>query len=379
MVASRPESGRRPLFALLFLGAFALTNAPAPLVGQALAAPVLDGTVLTGDSAMVDGIVVLHHLQGDEAGEVDSLRVGEGGGFSFGLPNVPDPANGDVFIASVRHQGVLYFGPTITAAIQLDSLYTIHTYDTLVAPAQGVEVPLQSRSVFLEPGADGWQVTDLFQLRNDEQRTIVARSGGVTWRYPLPAGAREVQAGEGELDIEAATYEDGALVVRAALPPGERLFFVRYVVEEPTIGIPNRGSTEAFDVLIREPAPPLDVEGLVLTDRVELEVGSTYLRYSAADVSAPTVNIVPGEEERNPPFAWVAVILTLILTMSGVLLLRPEPGPAAAAGRAVDRESLLREVARLDEDFESGTPDQAETRAYRRRRAELIDQIRSVR
>jgi len=348
-------------------------------MGQALATPVLDGSVLVGDSAMADGIVVLHHLRDGSAGEVDSARVGQGGAFSFPLPNVPDPANGDVFIASVRHQGVLYFGPTITAAIQLDSLYAINTYDTLLAPLEGLPVTVQSRSVFFEPDTDGWRVTDLFQLRNDEQRTIVARSGGATWRYPLPTEAREVETGEGELDVAAAAYEDGALVVRAALPPGERLFFVRYVVARPTIEIPNLGSTEAFDVLIREPAPPLEVEGLTLTDRVELEAGSTYLRYSAADVTAPTVNIVEGAEERAPPFAWVAVILTMILTVSGVLLFRAQPDRAPAGRTGPDRDALLREVARLDENFEASEPDQAQTRAYRRRRAELIAQIRSVR
>ena len=223
-------------------------------------------------------------------------------------------------------------------------------------------------------------MTDLFQLRNDELRTIVARSGGATWRYPLPAEALDVEAGEGELDVGAAAYEDGALVVRAALPPGERLFFVRYRVPVPTLDIPNRGSTEAFDVLIREPAPPLEVDGLALTDRVELEAGSTYLRYSAADVAAPFVRIVEGEDDGHPPVAWAAVILTLILTASGVLLLRPAQGargPQAVSGP--DRDALLRQVARLDDEFEAGEGTEADTRAYRRRRAELIEQIRSVR
>ena len=352
--------------------------APIALEAQAEASAVLGGTAFVGDTAMVGGTVVLHHIADGTQGELDSMAVGSDGAFAFRLPNVPDPGRGDVFFASIRHHGILYFGAAITTAVQLDSVYDIHAYDSLVAPLEGMPVTLQSRSVFFEPDSAGWRVTDLFQLRNDEPRTIVARPDGRVWSHPLPAEARDVIAGEGEMAFDAASFEQGSLVVRAALPPGERLFIVRYRLDSPIVDIPNRGTTEAFDVLIREPAPPLEVEGLELIDRIELEAGTTYMRFAGVDVTVPFVRVVETEEEPTLPVQWLAVILSLVLTASGLVALR-SGRPPALARLADGRESLLLQVARLDLDFESGEATPASQRTYDRRRAELIQRIRSVR
>ena len=338
----------------------------------------MGGTAFLGDNALTEGTVVLHHVTEGSQGELDSVRVGPEGSFSFVLPNVPDPARGDVFFASVRHDGVLYFGPAITLALQLDSVYEIHAYDTLLAPAEGVSVSVQSRSLFLEPDVSGdWRVTDLFQLRNDRDRTVVAHEDGRTWSYPLPDEAQNVTAGQGDMSLEAATYEEGAIVVRAALPPGERLFVVRYGLESPFLSIPSPGVTEAFDVLIREPAPALEVEGFQLLGRIELEAGSTYRRFTGIDVSQPFVRVIESEEIRPPPTHWIAVGLAMILTVSGLMAVRAGAGtPAGSDGGG--RQELLVRVARLDEDFyaSDGRKD-SERRAYERRRAELMRRLRS--
>lgn len=386
---------------------------PSGLHGQVPAEARLEGTAYVGDSAMTEGTVVLHRISDGSQGQLDSLQVGGDGAFAFDLPNVPNPAQSDVFFASVRHQGVLYFGPAITSAIQLDSIYEIHAYDTLLAPAEGMPVALQSRSVFFEPDSTGWRVTDLFQLRNDEPRTIVSRSGGRVWSHPLPSDAREVTTGEGELAFDAATFEEGDLVVRAALPPGERLFVVRYRVDDLELGLPVGGRTEALDVLVREPAPPLEVEGLELLDRIELEPGSTYLRYSGAELTVPEVAITPREETAPPRVEWAAVILALLLTGAALFILRPPTGAAAPSpgsqpspvsqnsggggdvgsrdrGSGGGRETvtrnrggdarlaLLKEIALLDEQFEAGGSTEEARGDYERRRAELIGRIRAL-
>lgn len=356
-----------------------LTLGPAALHAQVPATAMLEGTAYVGDTTMSNGIVVLHRLSEDTQGELDSLAVAGDGSFAFRLPEVPDPARNDVFFASIRHQGVLYFGPAITTAAQLDSVYRIQTYDTLMAPAEGMALPLQSRSVFFEPDSVGWRVTDLFQLRNDESRTIVSREGGRIWSHPLPDEARDVRAGEGELAFDAIQYADGRVVVRAALPPGERLFVVRYRVDDPGISIPTTGITESMDVLVREPAPPLGVEGLELMDRVELEPGSTYLRFSGTDVPASAVRITETEDSEPPRVEWAAVILAFLLTGAALYILRPSTETRTApAGPPVSREALVRQVALLDEEFEAGEGSDEERLEYERQRAELIRRIRAL-
>jgi len=357
--------------------AFSLSFAfPAVASSQVAAEAILEGNAYVGDSAMAGGTVVLHHLSSGEQGELDSLAIGSDGSFSFRLPNVPDPTRNDVFFASIRHQGVLYFGPAITTALELDSVYEIHAYDTLLAPAEGRPVALQSRTVFFEPDSADWRVTDLFQLRNDETRTIVARPGGVVWKHELPAAARDITVGEGEMAFDAARVEDGTLVVRAALPPGERIFVTRYRVDSPLIDVPNTGGAETFDVLVREPAPPLEVEGLALSGRVELEAGSTYLRFTGEGIASPVVQIVEAAAAGRPRVEWAAVVLALVLAGAAVLLLRPG-SPGAIAAPPEDRHELLTQIARLDEEFDRPGLAGPEQEDYRRRRAELLRRVRS--
>ena len=135
------------------------------------------------------------------------------------------------------------------------------------------------------------------------------------------------------MSFDAATYEEGAVVVRAALPPGERLFVVRYGLESPFLSIPTPGVTEAFDILIREPAPALEVESFELFGRIELEAGSTYRRFTSVDVSQPFVRVTESEESRPPPAHWIAVILAMVLTVSGLMAVRAGRTCARRVGR----------------------------------------------
>ena len=74
----------------------------------------------------------------------------------------------------------------------------------------------------------------------------------------------------------------------------------------------------------------------------------------------------------------MAVILSLVLTVSGLVAIRSGRGPTLVR-EADDRQSLLTQVARLDEEFENGEDTAVARRAYERRRADLVGRIRSVR
>lgn len=335
---------------------------------------------MVADAPMASGTVVLHHVSEITQGEIDSTRVGSDGTFSLRLPGVPDPTSGELYFVSVRHQGVMYFGQALAQAVQLDSLYLIQAYDTLLAPAEGVSMALESRSIFFEAEGPAWRITDVFQLRNDLDRTVVARPGGRVWSYPLPSLATEVVTGEGEISADVITYEGGGLVARAALSPGERLFVVRYTLASPAVEIPTPGTTEIFNVLVREPAPPLVVSGLSPGEPVGLENGGTYRLYAGEDVAVPSVGVTLGEERRPPPVEWIAVVLALVLAAVGLVAFRRAStrSPAPAPSRSEPRQALLLELARLDEDFErQRSPTAAAKQAYQQRRAELLRRLKS--
>lgn len=346
---------------------------------QVLAEPILAGQVTLADSALTSGTVVLHHVSNVTQGEVDSVEVAPDGSFVLRLPRVPDPALQEMYFASIRHDGVMYFGNAITVPVDLDSLYVIHAYDTLLAPAEGVPVALEARSIFFEATGSQWSVTDVFQLHNDRDRTVVPRAGGHVWTYPLPAGARDVAA-EREMSSDVVTYEGGSIVFRAALPPGERLFVIRYLVDSLAVTVPTPGETGVLDVLVREPAPAMEVEGLAADQGIELEAGVTYRRFVGENVVVPQVRILMMEESRPPPVEWIAAVLALLLAAGGLLAFRGGPRAATAGARsgAGGRQALLVELARLDEQYESEkSPAAARTSEYRRRRSELMERLRS--
>ncbi len=333
-----------------------------------------------GDSTLTSGTVVLHHVASESQGEIDSTRVAPDGTFSFPLPTVPDPGRSEVYFASVRHDGILYFGKAITTAVQLDSLYEIHTYDTRTAPEGGVQLPVEVRNLFLEPDGERWQVTDLFQIRNDGDRTLVAPEGGFIWRYPLPPGLEDPVVAQAEFATGAAVVEDGDLVVRTPLPPGERLFVVRYHIPDPFVTLPLPGTTRTLEILVREPAPPLDAPGLVVGERVEIEPGTTYRRFSGSNLSNTTVRLVEANVPGRPPVRWFAVVLGILLGSVAVWAVqkgRPQRAPARTGDDA--RRALILEVARLDEAFDANPdPTPEERGAYQARRAELLRRLRTL-
>jgi hypothetical protein len=332
---------------------------------------------LVGDSVLTSGTVVLHHVAEASQGEIDSTRVSGDGSFSFRLPTVPDPRRSEVYFAAVRHSGILYFGLPINTAVQLDSLYEIHVYDTLAAPVGGAELPVEVRNLFLEGDADLWQVTDLFQLRNDGDRTLVAPEGGFVWRYPLPTGIENPTVAQAEFTTGAAAVEDGYLVVRTPLPPGQRLFVVRYDLPSPFLDLRLPGSTETLEILVREPAPPMDAPGLVVGDRVEIEPGTTYRRFSGVDMKDTSARLVQAEQPALPPVRWFAVILGVVLGSVAVWAVQKRVPTRASVPTGDARRGLILEIARLDEAFEASPDPSAEERgAYEARRAELLRRLR---
>jgi hypothetical protein len=378
LAASTPEVRAAALVAVaIFLGPGLL-----PASAQILADPVLSGRVLLGDSVLSSGTVVLHRVAPELQGEVDSTAVGRDGSFSFRLPSVPDPGRSEVYFASVRHAGVLYFGSAVALAVQLDSVYEIRTYDTLLAPSEGMSLPIQARNVFLEEEDDGWRVTDLVQVRNEEPRTLVARDGGVVWRYPLPPGARDPTVVQGGFGMGAVEFEGGDMVVRAALPPGEQIFPIQYSMPDPFLSLPLPGVTEALAVLVREPAPPLEAAALTAAGSVELEPGTTYRHFTASGLTDQVVRFTRGTRSRPPPVRWMAVILGLVLAAVGLWAVqggRGAPG-GASVGRPLSRRALLVQIALLDEEFEARSPPSPEERgAYAARRGELLRRLRGAR
>ncbi len=348
---------------------------------QVLAEPVLHGKVFVGDSVLDRGRVVLHHVSMQAQGEVDSTGVAPDGTFTFHLPSVPDSVHSEIYFASVRHAGILYFGPALVKAIQLDSLYVIHTWDTTMVATEGVPLPVQTRNIFLEQDSGHWVATDLFQVRNESNRTLVASPGGLVWRYPLAAGATHAVVIQSDVGSDAEGFEDGDLVIRAPLSPGDQLFVARYRVPDPYLTLRLPGITEQLNILVREPAPPIDAPGFTVMQPVQMDPGATFRRYGAMQLHDGVARLSRGTAPRSPPVRWFSVVLAVILAGVGLWAFgKGNAGAVSQPSRAADtRRALLVEVAALDDAFEARvSPSPEERKGYEVRRRDLLRRLRAL-
>lgn len=353
---------------------------------------MLEGRVVKGGAPVDSATVVLHRVAVDTAGEIDSVRVADDGRFRFALPSVPDPGGrGEVYFASVRHLDILYFGPAVHRAVQLDSLYAIEVHDTAVVESGGADLVLDVRYIVLEEVEDGWQITDLFQVLHEGDRTLVpGEEGRTVWSHPLPEGIRDVEVGGGDLPPDATVYQGGSFRVMAPVPPGERQFVIRYRAEDLGLTFPLPGPTRQMELLIREPAPPVEVTGLGTAEPLEMNAGLRYRRFAATGLAAGSVVLEEGRGPTRIPARGLAVGMALLLTAAGLwVYLRgraPTPAPAPGGGRMPAgppagvnrRRALLLEVARIDEALDSGEPDEDETARLRGRRTSLIRRLQDM-
>lgn len=358
-----------------------LLTSPPGVMGQEEVQPILQGEVRAGDEALPQVMVVLHRVSPDFSGEIDSIQADADGAFRLRLPQLPDhTASSDIYFASVRYRGLLYFGSAITSPAQLDSLYLIQAYDTLSVPEGGAQVPVDQRSVFLDKVETGWQVTDVFQLLQESDRTLFSPDEGVVWSYPLPPGARDFQVGQSEMAPDATRFVDGRMELYSPMAPGERFYLVRYSIPEDDFTLPLPGVTRRLEVMVREPGPEVAIPPLTPGIPVELEPGNVFRRLEGvnfrdtqiqARVQAPTFELSA---------AWLAVLLAGVLGGAGVFAYRrrersedPEETPEE---NPMDRQRLLLAIAELDETFQIEQDPSPETRRdYEARREILLKRL----
>jgi hypothetical protein len=364
----------------LLAASVAVAGLPPPLFAQEEVVSRLRGEVRVGDQLHGGSTVVLHRVSPESSGEIDSVRVASDGSFEIRLPHVPSHAvDSEIFFASVRYRGLYYFGPAITTAVQLDTLYLIQAYDTLSVPPGGAALPLLSRSLFLEKDAKGWIVTDVFQLSQDEDRTYFSPVDGVTWSYPLPAAARDFEVGQGDLAPESIRFLDGEVVLSAPIPPGDRFLMVRYHLPKDEFLLPLPGRTDRLEILVREPGPAAEFSPLVPTSPVEMEPGNVYRRYFAENLLDTEVQAQVAPEPTTFRAEWLGLFLAAVLGAAGVFGYRRRgiSADVAEAAPRRTREEVVLAIAHLDEAFEEGGGSSPEERAsYESTRSELLAELR---
>jgi hypothetical protein len=224
----------------------------------------LAGKVVKEGAPVAGARVSLHQVTAKTSGMVGQATTDAGGSFSFRLPP-PDTSGFNVFFVTVDHESVRYFGAPIHRG-DAPAGYTVEVFDTASNVPGAVRI--SHRGVILLPETDGtWSVNELVRVVNTSRKTVVSAGGSPTFQFPVPQGATDFDATEGDVAAPELHLIGERAVFVGSLVPGARELFVRYRLpaEGRAVELSTIGATDTFDVFIPEGTANVTVTGLTST------------------------------------------------------------------------------------------------------------------
>ena len=390
----------------LILGLLLLLLLPSAV---AAADGVISGTVVNGTaggSVPADVAVTLYFLRDGEIVEQRTQVTGPEGAYRFSdLPT--DPMLGFVVVAAYTQ--VPYNTPELKftegSAVQAPPLIVFE------ASQDASVVRVVTDVLIIAPGEESsgmLNVIEIVRLANDSDRTFLATGGAGAGapmdrvlRFALPVDAQDLTMLSG-LNAQNVVQIDRGFGVFMPLLPGERevMFGYQLPYSGSTLSLTKRTvyPTDQFAILAREEyglrfnADQLEVQADPIGDRRYL-VGSTNALAARAEVSvqiaglpAPSIRVRlerlfdRARDTQAALFLLLGVVLILPV-LYAVYRMRGGPRRRAAATAAVATavpaagETLLLEIAQLDDEFAAGGIAAEE---YRRLRAEKKQRLMEI-
>lgn len=368
------------------IGLFASLAAPAPVRAQTAIDTIVPELRLvagkvelgrrSGPVPIPGAWVVVHRIGHDRSGPLDSVRTSRTGAYSIRYR-----ASGDesaLYIAVVSHAGIAY----ITAPLRLPRVSgddaQIIVYDTCSPP---FPIRVAGRHfVITSPGEDGSRrVVEVYELMNDSTLTVVGSETKPVWRAPLPAGASDFQLNPaGDITGASVKQVGGGLNVFSPISPGIRQLSFSYTLPPSAfpLALPIADSVEVFEVLVQEPAATVDGAGLTEVAPV-VQQGQSFRRLlSQAAKRNAVVNLTMPAHAGS--FAKRSVTMVASVLGGAMLLalafvgLRRRRVPAAASAAANPIDTMIRDLAAMDADFERRAgPSDADRTAFDTKRSAL--------
>jgi hypothetical protein len=312
------------------LGSIAAALCLASGVGAQAADRTLAGSVAllrgSAERALPGQWVTLHRVASDGAGPLDSMRTGAGGRFSFRYRPTGDSTA--LYFASTQYGGIAYF--TTPAKAKDSPGGVISVFDTT---SSNVPLTVVSRHIVISLPDTGRSrvVLELLVLTNSGDRTLVTSAARAsTFEVPLPSGAIEPRAAEGDVPDEAMSFGGGVLRVSAPIAPGTKRVSVTYrmpVTADP-IEFAAAGPAELLEVLIEDPAGTATGAG-VREEAPTSAAGRTFRRFVGEKFAAGNGIKVSAPTGVASAFGIIAMIVSGAAIVMAVALVRALRGPAA--------------------------------------------------
>ncbi|HLI56392.1 MAG TPA: hypothetical protein VKY26_05090 [Actinomycetota bacterium] len=352
------------------------TGAPVTLSGT-ITNGTAGGTVPAGMS------VTATELNAQATSQVAQVKVPVGAGNVFQATLPGDP--GDQFAFQTDYKGVTYVAlahpPTATA---------LPIYETSTDNSS-ITVPSETLTVLKGKTANTFNVIQLMRFVNSSDRTFVGTpdpnnpSLFQTVELPIPQGATGFIQGPG-LQGAVSIASDGQPVASDPIVPGATDVSYLYTVTVANSGWPLSRAvvypTSRAEILL-QPGLTLTGPGLKLTSHPLIQ-GQHYADYVEGALSpGTTLNADVTLTSSRSSVLYIGLAALLVLVVLAALLVprllrgirNPKPPQEAPESELSERETLIEQVAILDEAHEAGRISDED---YELRRADLKAKLLAV-
>ncbi|MBM2824490.1 MAG: hypothetical protein HW402_154 [Dehalococcoidales bacterium] len=258
---------------------------------------------------------------------------------------------------------VVYDSTTSSEAIRVDAAHTV-----------------------IYAGQEGLEIMEVYLVSNNSDRTYIG-SGEITTLgrrktldLPLPQGAKELQY-FGELMGCCVVDNQEGFSDTMSIQPGSKEIAYSYKIDQVsgkfTLSRTVANPMASYALLITGEGIKVESDRLVAKGPVDIN-GTTFNQFSGADFAPGEVisaSLSSSAASSHAVTLWVILPLAILAGAAGlVYMLRKRPFQPAMVqdDSAQGKEGLLLEMARLDDDFESGKIAEPD---YRRLRAEKKAQL----
>jgi hypothetical protein len=265
----------------------------------------------------------------------------------------------------------------------------------IVFDTTSVHFPLAIKGrhiVISSPNVNGSrEVVEAYEIANESDQTLVSPDDArPSWSAPLPSGATDVHVGESDISPAAISASQGRVRVTAPFAPGLKQLSFSYTVPQSSfpLRMPLETPVTVLELLLEEPRA--EARGASLKPQqpatIERRIFQRYLASDAPAGASIEVHVPVVVAATNERVYWkiAAALAALMAAGLGAWYARARrrragraDGSSVAAPSAT--ETLAREIARLDADFErTDNASDAARAAYEVRRRELKRELASV-
>lgn len=376
---------------VLLVAIFILSLSPSALAAEL---GVIEGRLVNesaGGSSVADQDVMLKtYLDNAEAGSTATKTDAEGK-FEFnGLPTSSEYS----YQVWLQYQEAEYtsewlsFGEGETAKSVEVIVYDSTTSD------EAIGVVTSHIIIYIEEG--GLFVEEYYLFVNEGDRTyigskeVTAEGVKETLRFSLPQEANNLRLDLGLMDCCAFSAEEGFVDTMPALPGDKEAAYsysVDYASETYTFSKEMYYPTADFVLLVQSEGIDVSSSQLTMGEPFDFE-GMSFIPLSGENlaVGTPIVIHLSGLPKADNLGALIWVALALILLASGfgfgypLIRKRLRPlSPVPESSPDQKKQSLLLEIAQLDDDFEGGKiSEEVYQRTRSERKAQLVELMRRL-